>query len=127
MILSLPWPGAPHFLAGVVAAGDHDAGVVAAGNHGQWRAEPACGVDDVERVHRGRVYLDEHLPGARLRHRFATIGQRLRWRPAGLDDDRVHPLGVGGHVQILSLFAAVLRTAALPRRDRPGTDTRGSP
>ena len=104
-------PAAPHLLAGVVAVGDDDAGEVDAGNHRQRRAEQARGVGDVERVHRRSVHLDEHLPRTRLRHRFGTIGQRLRWRPAGLDDDCVHlllfvavrVLGAGGHVQFLAL------------------------
>jgi hypothetical protein len=50
----------------------------------------ARGVDDVERVHRGCVHLDEHLARTRLGHWSGTMGQRPRWRPAGLDDDRVH-------------------------------------
>ena len=38
------------------------------------------------------TYLDQHLPLTRLGHRFGAIGQRLRRRPAGLDDDCVHLL-----------------------------------
>jgi hypothetical protein len=70
------------------------------------RAGPACGVDDVERVHRGCVHLDEHLARAGLRYRFGTEDQRLGWRPAGLDDDCVHLLDVGAHGQVLSLFVS---------------------
>ena len=95
---------APHFLAVEVAAGHNDAGKVDAGDHRQRRAEQARSVGEVNRVHRGCVYLDEHLSRARLGNGFGANGQRLRWRPAGLDDDRVHLLllGVDRHSWFLS-------------------------
>ena len=71
---------------------------------GKRRAEKTQNVGDVERVHRGCVYFDEHLSGARLGHRLGTNDQRLRGRPYGRDDDCVHLLfGIGGHLQILSV------------------------
>jgi hypothetical protein len=58
------------------------------------------------------VYLDEHLPVTGLRHWLETNGQRLRWRPAGVNDDCLHlpvlvtltVLRVGGYIRIVSLF-----------------------
>ena len=55
-------PAAPHLLPNVVAVGHDDTGEVAAGDLRQRRAEQTQRVDDVERVHRGCVYLDKHLP-----------------------------------------------------------------
>jgi len=38
------------------------------------------------------MYLDEHFSGTGLRNRLGAVCQRLRWRPACLDDDGVHLL-----------------------------------
>jgi len=101
------------------------------GNHRQRRADQACGRwATSRRVHRCCVYLDEHLTGTRLRHRFGAIGQRLRWRPAGLDDDP-RPSAAArllwecwvsvGMVRILSLPFPLMGRSCAVTRPRRGT------